>query len=456
MTHSILHAAANIAAERMLQSIVIGLALAVFACALLRVLPRPSAATRFAVWFTALAATGFLSALGTTHHIAALPSAISQPLLSVPASWSSYFAIAWAALSVIALLQVAAGWREMRRLRQSCRAIPCGDVQWRELLAAACPSRHVEVVTSDRLHVPTAIGFLKPIVVLPSPLLEQLTPVEINQVLLHELAHLRRWDDWTNAVQKLIKVLLFFHPAVWWMEEQVSLHREMACDDAVVSATASPRAYAECLANLAEKTYTRRSAALVQAAVNRVRQTTLRVARLLNPEHAARPARTSAVVVVAGFACACVGIATQLPPVVSFANESPVVMAQQQIHTTPDATDGASALSLKPILAASRVPVRENRVPGRSAPLARQARQRSAVIVHHPQRAMLAESRSDIQAPFIIAARTNFDLRATFKTGIVIIYVNDPLLGPTPLMFRFAVWEFVPAQSPHDVIQRKI
>jgi beta-lactamase regulating signal transducer with metallopeptidase domain len=71
---------------------------------------------------------------------------------------------------------------------------------------------------------------------------------------LHELAHLRRYDDWTNLAQKLVKALFFFHPAVWWIEKQVSLEREMACDDAVLAETASPRAYAECLAHLAEKT----------------------------------------------------------------------------------------------------------------------------------------------------------------------------------------------------------
>ena len=434
------------AAERMLHSILIGLAMALSAWTLLRILPRPSAATRFSVWFTALVSTAFLSAIGTTHPIVTLPGAISRPLLSIPGSWAWYFALGWAGLSCVGLLRFAAGWIALRRLRQSCRAIPRASANWNAIIAQACPSRTVTIVTSDGVQVPTAIGFLKPIVVLPSSLLEQLTPPEINQVLLHELAHLRRWDDWTNAIQKVIKVLLFFHPAVWWMEEQVSLQREMACDDAVVCATSSPRAYAECLASLAEKSCARRSADLVQAAVNRLRQTTLRVARLLDANRAQGRARNSEFVVVTAFACACAGIATQLPQVVSFASATPAAVAAEGHHTAAVASTTASTY-LKPILAATRAP---------AAAKAKPAVRHIVPVIHHPQRPLLAGNRADVEPPFIIPAKGAFDMRATFKTGVIIIYVNDPVFGPTPLVFQFAVWEFVPAHSAQAIPQRNI
>ena len=122
------------------------------------------------------------------------------------------------------------------------------------------------------------IGFVNPAVVIPRWLLQELSPSELQQILLHELAHLQRWDDWTNLAQKILKALLFFHPAAWWIEKQLSLEREMACDDAVVAETANPRAYAECLTHLAEKSFVRRSLALAQAALGRIRQTSLRVA----------------------------------------------------------------------------------------------------------------------------------------------------------------------------------
>jgi hypothetical protein len=170
--------------------------------------------------------------------------------------------------------------------------------------------------------VPTAIGFLKPVVALPEWTLRELSHTELNAILLHELAHLRRWDDWTNLAQKVLRAVFFFHPAVWWIEAKLSLEREMACDDAVLAETANPRAYAQCLVAVAEKTLMRRGLAMAQAAVSRVRQTTQRVAQILD---ANRPGATRiwkpALGLVAAFALACVGLLARSPALVSFADK---------------------------------------------------------------------------------------------------------------------------------------
>ena len=92
-----------------------------------------------------------------------------------------------------------------------------------------------------------------------------------------------RRDDWTNLAQKVLKALLFFLPSVWWIERRLSLDREMACDDAVLARSGTPREYAECLAHVAERSFLRRQLALAQAAVGRVRQLTARVAMILEP-----------------------------------------------------------------------------------------------------------------------------------------------------------------------------
>ena len=65
--------------------------------------------------------------------------------------------------------------------------------------------------------------------------MQELSTLELNAILLHELAHLRRRDDWTNLIQKIVGALLFFHPAVWWIEKKLALEREMACDDLVLA-----------------------------------------------------------------------------------------------------------------------------------------------------------------------------------------------------------------------------
>jgi hypothetical protein len=174
--------------------------------------------------------------------------------------------------------------------------------------------------------------------------MQELSPDELNQILLHELAHLRRYDDWTNLAQKVVKALFFFHPAVWWIEKRVSLEREMACDDAVLAETASPRAYAECLAHLAEKTLIQRSMALAQAALGRIRQTSLRVAQILDVN---RPTGTasawkSAVFLVAAFAIVCVFGISRAPRLIAFSGNEP--------------SGVTSAASASPIIASGRVP----------------------------------------------------------------------------------------------------
>jgi hypothetical protein len=161
---------------------------------------------------------------------------------------------------------------------------------------------------------------VKPAILIPHSLMCELSPGELNQVVLHELAHFRRWDDWTNLIQQALTALLFFHPAVWWIEKKLGLEREMACDDAVLAETASPRAYAECLARLAEKSFVTRGIALAQSVLGKVRQTSARVARILDVNRPAPAAYTSrlAVSLVAVLAMACAVVYSRSPKLVGF------------------------------------------------------------------------------------------------------------------------------------------
>jgi len=93
------------------------------------------------------------------------------------------------------------------------------------------------------------LGFLKPVILLPAD-----GALEASEAILrHELAHVRRRDDWTNLVQHCINALFFFHPAIWWVSKRISLEREIACDDQVLHSTRRPRAYALLLADLATR-----------------------------------------------------------------------------------------------------------------------------------------------------------------------------------------------------------
>jgi Zn-dependent protease with chaperone function len=320
-----LHAIAQSSAIQIADCLVEGTLIALFAGLVLRFSPRKSSAVRFALWFSALmaiAALPLLSNVRWLHGLSVPAQRIVPPEITLPSSWALYVFGAWAGITTWSVLRVGVGLWHMHALRKSCVPIDSAvlDPRLRATLENGRRSGPVRLCASDRVQVPTAIGLVSPLVIVPHWVIAELSPDELNQILLHEVAHLRRWDDWTNLAQKLVKALLFFHPAVWWIEKKVSLEREMACDDAVLAETARPRAYAECLTHLAEKTLIRRSLALAQAALGRVRQTSLRVAQILDANRPRASTRVwrSAVPLVAGFAIACALLASREPQLIAF------------------------------------------------------------------------------------------------------------------------------------------
>jgi bla regulator protein blaR1 len=329
-----------VSAARIVDCLVEGTLVAVFSGLVLRMARRWNSGARFAVWFSALIAMAVLPLFAGAEWAGAgtsLTTLAQRPEIVLPGSWALWLFVAWAVIAAFGLARVGVGLWRLRALRSSCVEIDAAslDPELRETLscrglagrslASQRRSRPAALCVSDRVSVPTVIGFVNPAVVVPRWLLHELSPSELRQILLHELAHLQRWDDWTNLAQKVLKALLFFHPAAWWIEKQLSLEREMACDDAVVAETANPRAYAECLTHLAEKSFVRRSLALAQAALGRIRQTSLRVAQILDADRPSAPTHSwkPAVLLVAGFAIACATGISRAPRLVGFEDSFP-------------------------------------------------------------------------------------------------------------------------------------
>jgi beta-lactamase regulating signal transducer with metallopeptidase domain len=330
-----LTAIAHASAAQIVYCLVEGMLITAFAALLLRLLRRQDAGTRFAVWFSALLAIAALAIFGGAGWSSAgnlRPGALaSHAAITLPSSWALYLFGAWVGVAALGLVRVAAGLWHLLALRRSCERVDIGGLHpvLRETLTHRQGNRSIAFCVSERVHAPIAIGFASPAVVIPKELIEELTSAELQQILLHELAHLRRWDDWTNLAQKIVKALLFFHPAVWWLERRVSLEREMACDDFVLKETASPRAYAQCLAHLAEKNLLRRSAALAQAAVSRLRQTSLRVARILDVNRTGTTTQVwrPAVLLVAMFSSGCLLLIAHVPRLIAFEDIAPKALA---------------------------------------------------------------------------------------------------------------------------------
>ena len=312
---------AQIFADRMLNGVGEGIVLAMFGWALLRVSGRQNSSTRFAVWFSmmvAITALPFFGSIGLGG--AGLPSN-SHSAFQLPGFYAVDIFVVWALIASAGLAKIGFGFWQLRRLRQSCTAMDSAslDPVLRKTLAEFGSSRPVAVCTSEGVRTPAAIGFFKPAIIFPPWILQELSPVELNAVLLHELAHLRRWDDWTNMAQEIMRALFFFHPAFWWIGRGLALEREMACDDFVLAGNSNPRAYAECLVSVAEKSFLRRGLALAQAVAGRMQQTTQRVLRILDDE---RPKATRvykpALAVVTAFSAVCLIALPQAPRLVAF------------------------------------------------------------------------------------------------------------------------------------------
>jgi beta-lactamase regulating signal transducer with metallopeptidase domain len=317
---------------------VAGTLLAAAVWLVLRLFPRRDSRTSFAVWFSALLATAILPLLNL-HSSGNAAVGDSHAVVTVSALWAWYIFLAWAAIALTGLARVALATIQVRRLRAEAAPVDLQvlPAELRALIEEFQRSRPVAVLVSQKLEVPTAIGFHKPAIILPAWLLESTPPEELKYIVLHELAHLRRRDDWTNLTQKVLKALLFFLPSVWWIERRLALDREMACDDAVLAHSGTPRGYAACLARVAERSFLRRQLALAQAAVGRMRQLTVRVAMILDPN---RPRATNlwkpaipVVIIVAGL---CALPASFTPSLVSFADDtaSPQILSAQHRHST--------------------------------------------------------------------------------------------------------------------------
>jgi hypothetical protein len=141
--------------------------------------------------------------------------------------------------------------------------------------------RAAELCTSEEVERPSVFGFFRPRILIPPDLAARLTDLEMRQVVLHEMEHLRRGDDWTNLLQKIALVLFPLNPALVWVERRLCAERELACDDRVLRSSGARRAYAICLTRLAEYRMLRRSLSLALGAWERRPELVRRVHRLL-------------------------------------------------------------------------------------------------------------------------------------------------------------------------------
>ena len=194
----------------------------------------------------------------------------------------------WMAGVLIVYARTLSGWMAAQQLRRSgARPAPAF---WQERLGMLAGRLHVSrtvvLLKSWLVDAPVVIGFLRPAILLPVSALTGLPPTQLEAILTHELAHIRRHDYVVNLVQTLVEGLLFYHPAVWWVSTLVRTERENCCDDAAVAVCGDAHGYAAALAALEQKRWPAGEPALA-ATGGKLMQ---RIRRLLKQSDGPRPA----------------------------------------------------------------------------------------------------------------------------------------------------------------------
>lgn len=245
----------------------------------LKCLPKLGAATRYAIWLSALVALMLIPVITVglserssepapdpaaasaqsgpavvtasrprAHRAAAasqpvvtagepIPEASSKSRITIPQSLALAITLVWAlvasARGVLLLIDV----RALAAIRRDA---------WPWSAAHDYP-----ILLSDRVHVPLAAGFVRPAIILPASIVEQLPADAVETIVIHEVAHLRRRDVWTNALARIAEAFVALNPAAWFVMRRLSIEREIACDDWVVARTGAGDAFAQTLATLA-------------------------------------------------------------------------------------------------------------------------------------------------------------------------------------------------------------
>jgi beta-lactamase regulating signal transducer with metallopeptidase domain len=248
---------------------------------------------------------------------------------------------AWLAVAGIKLALLARGLRQLRKLKgSSTSASPGLEDLFQRLRSKLAVKRMVRLKVAPSHPSALVLGFIHPVIILPAEAVPEAGLGQAEHILRHELAHVRRRDDWTNLVQRFLEAALFFHPAVWWISKQLSLEREIACDDAVLHQGVRPQSYALLLANLASR-MTGRLPSVAPGASSSKSQLQQRITMILNTHRNTSPRLAKARL---GF----ITSAAALIAVLAVCSGPRLVLAQSQPPTPAPATAASGGVNVLP------------------------------------------------------------------------------------------------------------
>jgi beta-lactamase regulating signal transducer with metallopeptidase domain len=200
----------------------------------------------------------------STFHVAGVPEAVerAQALLTSPitpsvstalpfesVSWLTWFVLIWFTGVLIFSVRALGGWFLLERLRREKTQKLPGTLRQRcqALQRRLGLTKTVQYLESRLLDSPAVVGWFRPVILLPITALTGLSPQQLEAVIVHELAHIKRFDCFVNLFQIAAETLLFYHPAVWWVNRSIRAERENCCDDIAVSVCGNAHDYAKAL-----------------------------------------------------------------------------------------------------------------------------------------------------------------------------------------------------------------
>jgi len=162
---------------------------------------------------------------------------------------------AWVIGMLFFAVRTAGGLWYVSRLRKTGNipADPGWQMRAGQMASRMKIRRPVSILESAQVAVPLVIGHFKPLVLLPVGMVNQLTPAEVEAILAHELAHIRRHDFLLNLLQSVLDILYYFNPAVWYISSTIRNERENSCDDWAVSICGNSMTYVRALVQLQER-----------------------------------------------------------------------------------------------------------------------------------------------------------------------------------------------------------
>ncbi len=305
--------------------------------------------------------------------------------------------VLWAAGVVFFATRLFGGWLVARRLaRGALRPAPAEIRALAQRVAGRLAlDRLVRIMESHVVSVPVIVGWMKPVVLLPTAALSGLSTTQLEALIAHELAHVRRHDYLVNVLQTAVETLLFYHPAVWWVSGQVRAEREHCCDDLAVS-VCDRVVYATALSDLAALVMRPR---LALAATDG--PLVKRIHRILGGPDDARTAGAwlplFAVLVLAGALSPGLAARTPAPAAQTPAQQSTVTTAEPPSARVPVAARPAQetpavAVAGKPqAQTTERVPASETRTTAASLPIGAAAAEAEQTTAERQAEARLEE-----------------------------------------------------------------